>query len=180
MKSRFAHVATVVAAFGAATLHSAVPAAAGPFEAVFGQRELSACFYRDYDAAHLGAHARQQTRIIEIDMEPPDSDQQAYTPERFELGVGVMARAGSDWYTANAICKTSGTGFSCYLEGDGGEFTLAPLPDGGMELATRGFNIEGDSGFLELGNGKTDDTKFLLRPADHTLCDASTAAARGE
>ena len=162
----------------ASVLACAVPAAAGPFETVFGQRDLTACFYREYDGAHLTAHPRQLTRIIEIDMEPPDGDQQPYTPERFELGLGVQGRATADWYTANAICKTDTTGFSCYLEGDGGTFKLAPLPDGGMELATDGFSIEGEPGFLEIGQGKSDDTKFLLRPADHALCDASTADVR--
>lgn len=159
---------------------AATAAAAGPFEAVFGAHNLETCFYRAYDAAHLGGHPQQLTSVIEVDMEPPGGEQQPFTSEHFELGVGVVSRKSKDWYTANASCTTSGAGFSCQLDAGGGEFMLAPQADGGMELTTKGLKIEGDPGFLELGQGKSDDTKFLLQPAEKSLCDAATADVRGE
>ncbi len=155
-------------------------AMAGPFEAVFGQRQLSACFYREYDAGHLSSHPKQKTRIFEVDMSPPGDDEKPYTADRFELAVGVMPRSGQDWYLGNAICKTRDYDFSCYLEGDGGDLVLKPQPDGGMEVTTTRLVLEGDAGYIELSDGKTDDSKFLLRPAEQALCDASTASVRGD
>ena len=40
----------------------------------------------------------------------------------------------SEWYGGGAICKSEGAIFACYLEGEGGDLKLTPLPDGGLHI----------------------------------------------
>jgi len=159
----------------------ALPAASA--EDVFAQAftipsEGVVCYARTYDAAHLKAHPRQKTVALEIDMVAANPDDRPNTAERFELGVGFQGRKGADWYTGNAICKTENGRMSCFLEGDGGDLKLTPLPDGSLKVETSRIAIEGGSdaaeAFFEIEAGKDDDSVFILPRANRALCDAST------
>jgi hypothetical protein len=112
-------------------------AAAGDFrDCVRDAARRNSCFARYYDRAHLQAHPRQKVASIEIDMTPTNMDGESYSSNHIELGVGLRPRGKVEWYGGNAICKSEGAIFTCYLEGDEGDLKLTPLPGSGLKAET--------------------------------------------
>ena len=139
-----------------------------------------ACYARAYDAAHLASHPRQRVRRIELDFDLKNPDDKPNTsPEHFELGFGVQLRTSPGWYTGNAICNEKPGVIACYLEADGGEFTLRPSGKSLRLDATKyGLHLEGAKDFMEIAGSTSDDNTFILPPARRAQCDASTANVR--
>lgn len=135
------------------------------------------CYARAYDAKHLKAHPRQKIARIEIDMEPVNPDGVANVASGFQIGIGLMAKAGGGWYTGAAYCTTSAIGFSCSIEGDGGTFTLVPADARSLKLSTERMALEGAKDFIEIGDKAGDDRVFVLQREAQADCDAATADA---
>lgn len=135
------------------------------------------CYARSYSAAHLKEHPAQRVAKIEIDMAKENPDGKPITEEAIELGFGVQLKTSPEWYTNVAICKSAGPEMNCFLEGDGGSFTLTAAEGGSLRLKTGdyGLAIEGEKDFMELPGDKGDDRVFVLPPAPQAACDASTA-----
>jgi hypothetical protein len=132
------------------------------------------CYARRYDAQHLATHPRQTIAAIEVDFETRLPDGAVNTAEHFELGFGAQPRGATEWFTNAGVCTLSGQAFTCHLEGDGGEFTLRPQPNGALRLeVARGIAIEGGKGFLQFGGRRSDDNVFVLPPAERRICDAA-------
>lgn len=134
------------------------------------------CYAHSYSAEHLKAHEAQRVIRIELDMAKETPDGKPITEETMELGFGVQVRDTPRWYTNVAVCKSAGASINCFLESDGGNFTLTAAGGGGLRLETgeTGLAIEGDD-FLELPHDQGDDAVFVLEPADHSACAAATA-----
>lgn len=105
-------------------------------------------------------------------MTPSNPDGVPNEPSHFELGVRLMPKGKSEWYGGNAICKTEGAIFTCFLEGDGGNLKLTPLQGDGLKVETTRIALEG-SDFFEISAGKSDDLVFLLRRAPRAKCDSA-------
>lgn len=136
------------------------------------------CYARTYSAEHLKAHPEQRVGTIELDMSKTNPDGVPITEDNIQLGFGIKLKDKPDWYTAVAICKSAGAEISCFLEGDGGNFTLVAGEGGGLKLSTgeTGIAIEGANDFVEIAGGKGDDRVFVLSPSERGLCAAATAS----
>lgn len=137
------------------------------------------CYARIYDEAHLKAHPQQRVKAIEFEMTKENASGTPNTAENFELGFGIKTTRSAGWYTGLAICKDNGAAIDCFLEGDGGRFSLTPDQDGAMRLATGDYGIalEGDKDVLELSGTEGDDKVFILTPTERPVCEAATGAA---
>ena len=138
------------------------------------------CYARSYSDDHLKAHPGQRVAEIEIDMAKVNPDGKPITEEAIELGFGIKLKDKTHWYTNVAICKSEGAHISCFLEGDGGAFTLSAAQDGAVRLETGNYGIamEGADDFVELSGTEGDDRVFILQPADKNVCAASTEDVR--
>jgi hypothetical protein len=99
-------------------------AAGGLYDATFkgGNR----CYSRTYDKAHLKAHPRQTVSGIQLAYTASNDDGTPNKPDAFEIGLSFSLKKADGWFSGPATCKTLGDRFSCFLEGDGGQFTLTP------------------------------------------------------
>ena len=138
------------------------------------------CYARAYDANHLKTHPRQKVRRVEIDFDRKNPDGKTNTsPDHFELGFGAQLRGSTEWFAGNAICAMKGAAASCYLEADGGRFTLTASGKSlRMDVDRDGLRFEGEKDGVEFAGNLSDDNSFILPPAARALCDASTAKAR--
>ncbi len=138
------------------------------------------CYARTYDAEHLRKNPRQMVRRIEVDFDRRNADGKPNTsPQKFELGFAFQLKKGTDWYTGNAICAVKGDRIGCFLEGDGGEFTLrASGKSLRLDADKFGLHLEGAKDFGEIGGDISDDNVFILPAAPRAQCDASTADVR--
>ena len=155
-----------------------VLAAEHVFEKYFAtMTEGLACYERSYNAAHLKRNPKQKVRDLEIDMTPATPDDKPNTAAEFQLGFGVRVKGDKEWYTGLAICKSTEAGAQCYLEGDGGEFTLASGGGDAIELKTSRIALEGQAGFVDFAEN-SDDRIFVLKRSPRAVCDQSTADVR--
>lgn len=138
------------------------------------------CYARIYSAEHLKSHPEQRIGSIELDMAKANPDGAPITEDNIELGFGIKLKDKAEWYTSLAICKGSGAEIGCFLEGDGGSFTLASSENGGLKLSTgeSGIAIEGTTDFVEIAGDKGDDRVFILAPAERGACAAATAGVK--
>ncbi len=132
------------------------------FDRYFGHGDT--CYARIYDAPHLKSHPHQNVRKIELSFAPKNPDGKANTAGHFELGFAVIQRHPAGAYGGSAICEAKGGGFSCYLEGDQGLFTLRTAgADLQLDVIPRGnerISLEGETDFTQFGS---DDVTFILR-----------------
>ena len=138
-----------------------------------------ACYARSYDEAHLKSHPKQMVRRIFIDFDAATRSDETRKngADNFEAGIGFMLRRSDEWYGQALSCKTAGDRFECYLEADGGTFTLMPRGDALRLEVTGGagsdIHAEGEKDFGAFGAPGSDDRVFILPRADRTLCDAA-------
>lgn len=138
------------------------------------------CYARVYTAEHLKAHPDQHVGAIELDMLKVNASGNPITEENIELGFGLKLKDKPDWYTGLAICKGAGAQIDCFLEGDGGSFTLSAAGGGSLKLATgeTGIALEGAEDVVEIAGDKGDDRVFVLAPAARAVCAAAAAAGK--
>ena len=91
-----------------------------------------------------------------------------------------MLKRSNEWYGQELFCKVTADHFDCYLDADGGKLRLTPEGDGLRLETTDGGGgtdqivVEGTD-WGEFGTPCGDDRVFILRRADHKLCDAANA-----
>ncbi len=128
------------------------------------------CFARDYAIDHLRSHPDQRVATIALG---PNPDEAGITADGIAgMTLSLQLRDDTDFYTATAYCQDAGSGAICFVEGDGGSFSLG-LAAGGAILLTvgpDGLSIEGAADFASLDPVKGDDKSFLLHPADVAAC----------
>lgn len=141
----------------------ATPALAeSPREALFPSD--GACYLRFYDKAHLAQHPDQLVKEIAVGPEPS-----SMKAGQLVLRVAVSLRGNPEQFRGYAYCDNTGGTLSCGLEGDAGWFQMQPTAKGALLMVGRdGIGFEGDSGFVELGGGRSDDESFAMPrvPAD--------------
>ncbi len=137
------------------------------------------CYQRVYDDAHLKAHPKQTVRRIFVDFEVDRRSDQSRKngADDFEAGIGFMLKRSSEWYGQALSCKTVRDHFECYLEADGGTFTLTPRGKALRLEVTGGagsdIHTEGEKDFGTFGAAGGDDRVFLLPRGDRAVCDAA-------
>lgn len=155
-----------------------------PFDDAFTPLKGEApCYARAYDSAHLKAHPAQQITRMTLAMSKTGEDGKPASASRFELGVGVKRKASQEWYGGHAYCEAREGGFHCFLEADGGELELTPLPDGRLKVEAKRLVFEGEKDFFSVEDGafaiekegkvvqgKSDDSVFLLDRAPLAKC----------
>ena len=137
------------------------------------------CYVRVYDDAHLKSHPKQTVRRIFVDFGVDRRSDQSRKngADDFEAGIGFMLKRSNEWYGQALSCKTLRDHFACYLEADGGTFTLTPRGDA-LRLDVSGgrgsdIHAEGEKDFGEFGKPGSDDRVFLLSRGDRKICDAA-------
>lgn len=169
----------VLPLIAAMPVHAAEPAAL--YDAYFGKVQDGApCYARSYDKDHLAKHPKQKIEVIEIDMTKENADGKPNTPDAFELGMGLKPKGGKGWYGGSGYCKTEGDGFVCFLEADGGTFTLKPEGEKGLKLTTgeTGISMEGDD-FFTAGGKESDDKVFVLSLSSTECKEAAAFFTKG-
>lgn len=149
-------------------LLAVLPALAAPAFAESPRAALfptdASCYLRAYDSAHLASHPDQLVKEIALGPEPG-----SFEADVLVLRVTVRLRGDAELRQADAYCENTGGTLSCGLEGDAGWFQLSPTAKGArMEVGRDGLGFEGETGFVELGGGQSDDEVFALPavPAD--------------
>ena len=137
------------------------------------------CYLRVYDDAHLKSHPKQTVRriFIDFDVNARSDETRKNGADNFEAGIGFMLKRSSEWYGQALSCKTARDHFECYLEADGGTFTLTPRGNM-LRLAVTGgpgsdIHTEGEKDFGTFGAPGSDDRVFLLPRSDRKICDAA-------
>jgi hypothetical protein len=159
---------------------AALPAAAADdlYTRYFAVDGGQVCYLRVYDAAHLKAHPRQTVRRIFVDFAVArrSDESRKNGADDFEAGIEFMLRRSPEWYGQALSCKTVRDHFECYLEADGGTFTLTPRGDALRLEVTGGrgsdIHTEGEKDFGTFGAPGSDDRVFILRRADPKTCEA--------
>jgi len=99
-----------------------------------------ACFARHYDAAHLAGHPHQNVRDMLAFVASIYDQQSGYHQSRMELGVGF--RGLSRNMEVSGDCSTQVDGrplFSCGVDCDGGNFSVATTGQGAILLSIPGY-----------------------------------------
>ncbi len=138
------------------------------------------CFARTYDETQLKDHPARRVREIEINLSKTNSDGTPNSPDRFQVGFALMLTAAPDWVGQTASCKTEDANFQCYLEGDGGMFSLTPQKDGALRLETgdEGITLDGGDKEVDLSGKEPDDRVFDLVPSK-AECQSAAAFFEG-
>lgn len=138
--------------------------AESPGEALFPS-EIS-CYRRVYDQAHLARHPDQLAKEIAVGP-VPDSMKAG----QLVLQVAVSLRGNPEIFLGYAYCDNTGGTLSCGLEGDAGWFQMKPTAKGALLMVGRdGIGFEGDTGFVELGGGRSDDEAFSMPKVPAKSC----------
>ena len=126
----------------------------------------AACFQRQYDAAHLAQHPRQQ--VVEIALTPAEGQ---VVSTSLVVDIAVTLRAG-DHYIGSAYCEPEGNGLSCGMEGDAGAFSLSVRKGGALLLNVDplGMSFENEQDFLTISGTSGDDRAFLMQPVAAADC----------
>jgi len=139
----------------------------------------SPCYVRVYDDAHLKSHPKQTVRriFIDFDVNTRSDETRKNGADDFEAGISFMLKRSSEWYGQALSCKTARDHFECYLEADGGTFTLTPRGNM-LRLAVTGgagsdIHTEGEKDFGTFGAPGSNDRVFLLPRGDRAMCDAA-------
>ena len=130
-------------------------------ESVLARFGGSACFARIYDRDHLAKHPDQNVRRVAL-----SRSSNAVSAGKTDLTLNFQVRGSDETYSGEAICSPRGSGATCTLEGDAGEFSLA-AKGGDLRMTVVRIAVEGEKDFAEFG---ADDRVFLLRKAASVRC----------
>jgi len=146
MKNAALALAVTLAACGPAaqtnteTAPAAEQAQAGPLvDGLFAGGE---CYLGTYDSPPA-----DQSIVTFLIVDPGADIRPLDTPERKHVGFAFQIKDDPDIYTGVAACARTPDAASCYLEGDGGEFTLSPTDAGGLRVAISRMEVEGPERF---------------------------------
>ena len=142
---------------------------------VLADLPLDRCFVRDYDAAHLAAHPGQGVAGLRLwFFDETDENFRAHSVliEARMSAQGQAARDGvaGQVLTQYAFCD----GDTCFVECDGGSFTVQPAAAGGVRLATQFFVLgeaESCGGISDLAEQQGSETVYLVPEAPIAACE---------
>lgn len=129
------------------------------------------CFARGYDAAHLAANPRQGVEALRLwfyDADLADPASRAVIVEARMAHQGQALAAGVGGLTLSSTLYCEGDG--CFVECDGGGFTVRPFGEG-IELTTTGAVIgtaESCGGAADLAEGGL--TRYRLAAVPEAAC----------
>lgn len=137
------------------------------FDTHFAGPGNSACFIRSYDTAHLAKNPDQLVTSMALTIAPIAQDDGNPV-----LIVSTTFRGESYLYSAFAYCDSAGDALKCFIEGDGGSFTLTGRGKGKLLLSVDrgGMSFEGDTRFHTISGLKGDDRSFLIPSVSADLC----------
>ncbi len=103
---------------------------ARPLERHFGATD--SCYSRAYSKDHLKKHPQQKVAEIRFDHFPTtfgsydENNRIAFDPKTAEVhfSVSVTFRDSQHRYTNSGLCTPKGDRYQCFIECDGGSFTL--------------------------------------------------------
>jgi hypothetical protein len=149
-------IATIV------VLLSAAPAAnaADSFYATYiaEKNGVAPCYARSYDQKHLADHPKQ--KVVHFFVTHSEAEHMA-PPKTFDLSFGFRIKNSTDSFSSEAGCAVKGDGATCSAEGDGGQFSLTPRPDGLLVTVVGRLELEGMESFSP-DLMKSDDREFRL------------------
>ncbi|MCC2111979.1 MAG: hypothetical protein KDJ16_08100 [Hyphomicrobiales bacterium] len=137
---------TVVSAL-VAGLALVSPATALVLEDEFGN--FDACYERAYEIGHLTAHPDQKVARMRLEHFPArfgaigDDGKIRYEPENLYLRIEVVLRDSWRQYENFALCERKADKIDCYIECDGGGFSITAGRSGSILLHNRGIAIIG-------------------------------------
>lgn len=122
------------------------------------------CFARDYSADHLRKNPNQHVAALRLNFRTAPGAQGPVVDliGRFsDQGRARLDRLANEYFTQTAFCMDEGRRTSCFVECDGGGFTIRSVKGDVLEIETDYFRVEGGEGcegmsdLAELGGGKT-------------------------
>lgn len=130
------------------------------------------CYARAYTAEHLAGHSRQRVRTISLRRTP---DSLFHQDGQFvEIELSVLARGARESWGGVADCKDGAQEMRCWMEGDMGTLTIAPVSADTIELrvtADDGLSFETSKSFESIGKPGSDDRVFRLRRSPMKACE---------
>ncbi|NWG53666.1 MAG: hypothetical protein HXY28_08110 [Hydrogenophilaceae bacterium] len=114
-----------------------------PIGALLGE---GACYSAAFNAAHLEAHPDQTLTAFSLkqageDIRTLDNEETRHVSFSFRL------KGDSDLYAGIAGCDAGYPDSTCYVEGDGGEFRIRPLPNDDLAIEITRLGVEGPTRF---------------------------------
>ncbi|MEO1045790.1 MAG: hypothetical protein AAFX04_10155 [Pseudomonadota bacterium] len=103
-----------------------------------GLETTSACYMRVYDSEHLARNPKQTVTRFFVARRGAGNDF-----EELPIRVGYTLKGSRDYFQANGRCLRVDTGYSCWLEGDMGAFTMTRLEKNKMQASLIRMSIEG-------------------------------------
>ncbi|WP_421726431.1 hypothetical protein [Bauldia sp.] len=145
----------------------ALPASAAVADSFYARYLAPPCYTRTYDAAHLAAHPQQRvTSFYVVDSGPGN----AASVQDFVVSFGFTVKDSGDVYASAASCQAVPQGVQCWVDGDGGTFTLEGNGGGLRVRVGDHLTVEGATSFSpDLGQGG-DDKVILLYPDQALAC----------
>jgi hypothetical protein len=135
-----------------AVVLSIVMLAAPPALAV----DYAGCYARDYDAAHLKAHALQEITRMRLSLEAADGD-------KYLGQIAAGFREAPDLMSSAVTCQWRGEKIACDIESNGGTFTVATAKSGILITNTSTMRFGNEETGISF-RGEKEHLKFLLRP----------------
>ena len=139
----------------------------GPAWAQDDRPQVTSCYERTYDAAHMKQHPRQQVRWLQIVQYKFDEGRM--------VGAEIRAKFRGDKrdYADSGICEMQKNGvWRCGVDCDGGQYTLdtrkpgqanvRPL-DWGVRVSVCGDTDSGEDAYRVI-DPKLDQSLFVLQP----------------
>jgi len=123
--------------------------------------DLTGCYKRSYDAAHLARNPRQKVTVITVRVAPAPAGVDA----PFSTDVDVTLRASKADWNAGGPCKPQGESLSCDFSDTGGGAMLA-RHGSGLKLEVTGEKGLGLEGIGLGGEGGERTFKYLTKPDD--------------
>lgn len=147
-----------------------LPAAAGFYsERIAGAMGEPPCYARLYTPEHLASHPRQ--RLTAFVLSESRYEQAPLPAGEFALTFAFQLKGNDDVFQSEAICTdAAGAEVHCFVEGDGGDFTLRATAEGLMWTVGERVEVEGASSFspdLAVGG---DDRQVRLFPGPAEAC----------
>jgi hypothetical protein len=127
---------------------------------------VAPCYARTYDPKHLAAHPKQ--KVVHFFVTRSGANQ-GKPPKSFDVGFGFRLEDSSDAFSGEAGCAAKGDGAICSVEGDGGQFRLAPRPDGLLVSVVGFLALEGMESFSP-NLAESDDREFRLYASPAEAC----------
>ena len=135
------------------------------------------CFTRTYSDDHLAKNPAQIVRSMQVNITKDDGDAgQVFADMGVEFAnQGRIAgrKTAGRFMDQFLICSDETRGFSCFVECDGGSFTVTRMTADSITIETSGLwvgNVDGCGGMEDIAEVPGQKMKYLLRVSDPLAC----------